>query len=319
MTPSSADEPHPDVQAFLELYESLDTPEFSEITPEEARRMFEEMRVVEEPDIDLPSVEDHTIDGPHGDLSVRSYDPGTEGENRPLLLYFHGGGWVVGSIDTHDGVCRKLADDTGYPVVSVDYGLAPDHPFPEGLQDCYAALEWAAAEADELNADPEKIVVGGDSAGGGLAAGLSLLARDRGGPEIAYQLLLYPSVGDATVTAAYEENKEGYFLTEDDMEWFRGHLYESEIDLGNVYALPLRANDLSELPPATIITAGFDPLRDVGAKYADRLADAGVPVEYHNYDDMIHGFFSMISDPMDLDRAHEAHEAAVADIDAALE
>ncbi len=319
MTPSSANEPHPDVQEFLELYESLDTPEFSEITPREARRNFEAMRVTDEPDIELESVEDHAIDGPHGDLAVRSYDPGTEGEDRPLIVYFHGGGWVVGSIDTHDGVCRKLADDTGYPVVSVDYGLAPEYPFPEGLQDCYAALEWVAEETDALNADPDGIVVGGDSAGGGLAAGLSLLARDRGGPDIAYQLLIYPSVGDATVTEAYEENSEGYFLTEDDMEWFRDHYFETEIDMRNIYAFPLFANDLSDLPPATVITAGFDPLRDVGAMYADRLADAGVPVEYHNYDDMIHGFFSMISDPIDLDRAHEAHETARADMKATLE
>ncbi|AGB30702.1 esterase/lipase [Natrinema pellirubrum DSM 15624] len=319
MTSSRADEPHPDVQAFLELYESLDTPEFSEISPEEARRNFEEMRVTDEPDIELESVEDHTIDGPHGDLVVRSYDPGTQGEDRPLLLYFHGGGWVVGSVDTHDGVCRKLADDTGYPVVSVDYGLAPDHPFPEGLQDCYAALEWVAEKADELRADPDRVIVGGDSAGGGLAAGLSLLVRDQGGPDIAYQLLIYPSVGDAPATEAYEENKEGYFLTEADMEWFRGHYFETEIDMGNIYAFPLFAADLSGLPPATVLTAGFDPLRDVGANYADRLEDAGVPVEYHNYDDMIHGFFSMISDPIDLDRAHEAYEAAVADMRAELE
>jgi len=217
------------VQAFLELYESLDTPEFSEITPEEADGCSRRCASSRSPTSNShPSRT--TIDGPRRPRGAE-LRPGTEGEDRPLLLYFHGGGWVVGSIDTHDGVCRKLADDTGYPVVSVDYGLCRT-TLPRGLQDCYAALEWAAAEADELNADPDKIVVGGDSAGGGLAAGLSLLARDRGGPEIAYQLLLYPSVGDATVTEAYEENKEGYFLTEDDMEWFRGHLYESDIDLG---------------------------------------------------------------------------------------
>lgn len=319
MTPKRAKEPHPDVQAFLELYESLDAPAFSELTPAEARRNFEEMRATEEPEIELASVEDHTIDGPHGDLAIRSYDPGTEGEERPLILYFHGGGWVVGSVDTHDGVCRKLAADSGYPIVSVDYGLAPEHPFPEGLEDCYAALEWAAERADELCASPDEIVVAGDSAGGGLAAGLSLLARDRGGPDIAHQLLIYPSVGDATVTEAYEQNKAGYFLTEADMEWFRSHYFESEIEMGNVYAFPLLAEDLSGLPPATIITAGFDPLRDVGAAYADRLADADVPVEYHNYNDMIHGFFSMIADPVNLDRAHEAHDAAISELHAALE
>lgn len=319
MTVSSADEPHPDVQAFLELYESLDTPSFDEVSPEEARRMFEEMRVTEEPEIELAAVEDRTIDGPHGDVPIRIYDPGTEGEDRPLLLYFHGGGWVIGSLDTHDGTCRKLAAESGYPVVSVDYGLAPEHPFPEGLRDCYASLEWAADAADELGADPEKIVVAGDSAGGNLAAGLSLLVRDRGGPEIAYQLLVYPSTGKVTETEAYEENGEDYFLTKDDMEWFRGHRFEDGFDQGNVYAMPQLAHDLSELPSATVITAGFDPLRDDGTNLVERLEADGVPVSHHHYDDMIHGFFGMIADPVDLDRAHEAYDDAVADLHAKFE
>ncbi|SER10344.1 alpha/beta hydrolase [Natrinema salaciae] len=319
MTPDSAAEPHPDVQAFLELYESLDTPSFDEVSPEEARRMFDEMQVTEEPDIELESVEDRTIDGPHGDLPIRIYDPGTEGEDRPLLLYIHGGGWVIGSIDTHDGTCRKLAADSGYPVVSVDYGLAPEHPFPGGLRDCYAALEWVADAADELNADPGKLVVAGDSAGGNLATGLSLFVRDHGGPEIAYQLLIYPSTGKVTETDAYEENGEGYMLTNDDMAWFRDHRFEREMDQGNVYATPQLAHDLSDLPPATVVTAGFDPLRDDGANLVERLEDDGVPVEHHHYDDVIHGFFGMISDPVDLDRAHEAHADAVSDLEAALE
>ncbi|OLZ39982.1 alpha/beta hydrolase [Natrinema saccharevitans] len=319
MTPSSADEPHPDVQAFLELYESLDTPEFSEISPVEARAMFDEMRVTEEPDIELESVEDRTIDGPRGDLPIRCYEPGTEGDDRPLLVYFHGGGWVIGSIDTHDGTCRKLAADSGYPVVSVDYGLAPEHPFPEGLQDCYAALEWAADAAADLGADPNKLVVGGDSAGGNLATAVSLLARDRGGPDIAYQLLIYPSTGKVTETEAYEQNGEGYFLTRDDMEWFREQRFESDIDQGNVYAMPQLAADLSGLPPATVVTAGFDPLRDDGANLVERLEAEGIDVAHHHYDDVIHGFFNMISDPVDLDRAHEAYEDAVADLQAALE
>ncbi len=319
MTPTRADEPHPDVQAFLELYESLDAPEFSEISPQEAREMFDEMRVTEEPDIELASVEDRTIDGPHGDLPIRLYEPGTAGDDRPLLVYFHGGGWVIGNIDTHDGTCRKLAADSGYPVVSVDYGLAPEHPFPEGLQDCYAALEWAADAAADLGADPAKIVVGGDSAGGNLATAVSLLARDRGGPDIAYQLLIYPSTGKVTETEAYEQNGEGYFLTKDDMAWFREQRYENDIDQGNVYAMPQLAHDLSGLPPATVITAGFDPLRDDGANLVERLEADGVDVAHHHYDDVIHGFFNMISDPVDLDRAHEAYEDAVADMQAALE
>ncbi|MFC6718642.1 alpha/beta hydrolase [Natrialbaceae archaeon GCM10025810] len=322
MTPTRADEPHPDVQAFLELYESLDTLSFQEVTAREAREMFEQMRVSGESDVELESVEDRTIDGPNGEVPIRIYEPGTEGdagEGRPLVLYFHGGGWVIGSIETHDNACRKLADETGYPVVSVDYGLAPEHPFPEGLYDCYASLEWAAEAASKLNADPDRIVLAGDSAGGNLAAATSLLARDRGGPEVAYQLLVYPGTGDVTRTDAYEENGVGYFLTADDMAWFRGHYFEREIDQGNVYAMPRLAHDLSGLPPATVITAGFDPLRDDGATYAERLEEAGVSVSYHHYEDMIHGFFNMVAEPLNLEAAHEAYDAAVADLEAALE
>lgn len=315
----SADEPHPEVREFLEQYASLDAPSFDEVSPEEARRMFDAMRVGGEPAVELPRVEDRTIDGPRGGLPIRIYDPGSAGADRPLVLYVHGGGWVVGGLDTHDDVCRKLAADSGYPVVSVDYGLAPEHPFPAGLRDCYAALEWAVEAAPGLDADPDRIVVAGDSAGGTLAAGLALFARDRGGPGIAYQVLVYPSTGDVTETEAYEENGQGYLLTADEMRWFREHRFERDVDRGNVYAMPRLARDLSGLPPATVVTAGFDPLRDDGAAFADRLVDAGVRVSHHHYDDLIHGFFGMVTDPVDLERAHEAHADVVADLRSALE
>ncbi|WP_049953979.1 alpha/beta hydrolase [Halostagnicola larsenii] len=327
--PSRANEPHPDVQAFLEIYESLDTPDFSEVTPEMAREQLATMLEHGDPAIELPSVEDRSIDGPDGAIPIRIYEPSEDPQSdRPLLLYFHGGGWVVGSIDTHDGSCRKLAAESGYPVVSVDYRLAPEHPFPAGLRDCYAALEWAedatgdrdAAEAgDGIAADSDRIILAGDSAGGNLAAGTALLARDRGGPDIAAQLLIYPATGDATETESYEENAEGYFLTADEMAWFRGHYFADDIQQGNVYAAPRLAADLSGLPPATILTAGFDPLRDDGAAYADRLEADGVPVTYHNYDDMIHGFFGMIQEPTNFERAHEAYDDAIADLRARLE
>ncbi|WP_436344888.1 alpha/beta hydrolase [Natronorubrum sp. FCH18a] len=328
MTASRAPEPHPDVKTFLEMYNSLDTPSFDEVSAEEARRMFDKMQLGGDPVVDLESVEDRTIDGPDGEVPIRIYDPGTVGDasagtdadgGRPLILHFHGGGWVIGSIETHDNTCRKLANDSGYPVVSVDYRLAPEHPFPAGLEDCYAALEWAVDAAPDLAADPDRIVLAGDSAGGNLAAATALLSRDRGGPEIAYQLLVYPGTGDATETDAYEENGEGYVLSADDMSWFREQYLAREIDRGNVYAWPRLANDLSGLPPATVLTAGFDPLRDDGAAYAKRLEDAGVPVIYRNYDDMVHGFFGMISEPVNLDRAHAAHEDAVSDLRRALE
>ncbi|WP_121741260.1 alpha/beta hydrolase [Natronorubrum halophilum] len=319
MTPSRAPEPHPDVKVFLERYNSLDAPSFDEVSAREARQLFDDLGLGGEPTIDLESVTDRRIDGPDGDLPVRIYEPGTAGEDRPLVLYFHGGGWVIGGVDTHDGTCRKLAAESGYPVVSVDYRLAPEHPFPAGLEDCYAALEWAADAASELAADPDRIVLAGDSAGGNLAAATALLARDRGGPAVAYQLLIYPVTGTANETESYRENDEGYFLTADEMAWFREHYFGREIDEGNVYAMPRLANDLAALPPATIMTAGFDPLRDDGAAYADRLEAAGVPVTYRNYDDMIHGFFGMISEPVDLDRAHAAYDEAVDDLRRALE
>jgi len=318
MSPMRASEPHPQVQTFLSLYDSLDVPEFADIGPEQARELFEQLYTAD-PGIAVERVENRRVDGPAGEVPVRLYDPGTDGSDRPLLVYAHGGGWVIGSIETHDGVCRKLAATTGYPVLSVDYRLAPEHPFPAGLRDYYAALEWASDSAPELDCDPDRLVVAGDSAGGNLAAAAALLARDHDGPEIAHQLLVYPVTGDATATASYVENAEGYFLTAEQMQWFRAQYFASDTDEGNIYALPRRAADLSELPPATVVTAGFDPLRDDGAAYADRLADAGVAVEQFNYDDMIHGFFSMISEPVDLDRAHAAYDDAVSTLQTALE
>jgi acetyl esterase len=274
--------------------------------------MTEEMRAGMGPDIEMDT-EDMKVEGPNVDVPVRVYEPeaGTDGEEKPLVLYMHGGGWVIGSIETHDGVCRKLADETGYPVASIDYALAPEGPFPEGLEDCYAVLEWAETTT-ELNAD--SIVVAGDSAGGNLATATALLARDRDGPEIAYQLLIYPSTGRAEETVAYDENSEGYFLRRDDMEWFRDQYFADELDRGNVYARPRLANDLSEMPPATVVTAGFDPLRDDGGAYAERLEEAGVSVSHHHYDDVIHGFFSMIAEPTNLERGHEAHEDVAEDL-----
>ncbi|SFC55038.1 acetyl esterase [Halobiforma haloterrestris] len=319
MTLPRADEPHPDVQSFLRMYESVDVPDFEEVPPAEARELFEQLQVGAGAEIGLEAVEDRTIDGPDGDLPIRYYEPRAAPADEPLVLYLHGGGWVIGGLETHDVTCRKLAAESGYPVVSVDYRLAPEHPFPAALRDCYAALEWATEAAPDLEADPDRIVLAGDSAGGNLAAATALFARDHGGPEPAYQLLIYPSTGDVTATAAYEENAEGYFLTADEVDWFGQQYFADEVDRGNVYALPRRAHDLSDLPPATVVTAGFDPLRDDGGAYADRLEEAGVPVAHHHYDDVVHGFFSMVGGPIDLERAHEAYDDAVADLRDALE
>jgi acetyl esterase len=291
----------------------MDVPELHELSPPEAREVREEMAAMD-PGIDLPTVEDRAIEGPAGEIPVRLYDPRESAAESPLILFFHGGGWVIGDLDTHDGPCRKLAAETGYPVVSVDYRLAPEHPFPAGLRDCYAALEWATEAAPDLDADPDRIVLAGDSAGGNFATSVAMLARDRDGPEIAAQVLVYPATGDATATPAYEENGEGYFLTTETMEWFHDLYIDDEIDDGNVYAHPRLAADLSGLPPATVVTAGFDPLRDDGVAYANRLAEAGVPVEHRNFEGMIHGFFNMIAEPVDLDAAGDAYEFVAAQL-----
>jgi acetyl esterase len=316
-SPSRAAEPDPDVQSFLDLYNGLDIPELHELPPEQARTLFEDFAVAS-PEIPLPAVEDRTIPGPAGEVPIRVYDPrGATGET-PLVVFFHGGGFATGSIDTHDGPCRKLAVETGYPVLSVDYRLAPEHPFPAALRDCYATLEWATESAADLDADPDRLVVAGDSAGGTLAAATALLARNRDGPDIAYQVLVYPVTGDPRETASYEQNADGYFLTADLMDWYRGLYVESDIDEGNVYVRPRLCHDLSGLPPATVLTAGYDPLRDDGAAYAERLAADGVPVSYQNFPGLIHGFFNMISDPVSLTGATTAYDRIAGDLTGAL-
>lgn len=318
MNPGAAAEPDPQVQRILETIDAAGAPALSDVSPEDARQLMETM-ADRGSSIAVASVEDRSIDGPDGDIPVRIYDPDGGERPQPLVLYFHGGGWVVGSLDTHDSNCRKLADETDYVVVSVDYRLAPEHPFPAGLEDCYAAFEWAAANAANLGADADRLVLAGDSAGGNLATTTALLARYRDGPTAAYQLLFYPGTGDATTTDSYEENAEGYFLTADEMTWFRNHYFDSDIDQGNVFAFPRLADDLSGLPPATILTAGFDPLRDDGAAYATRLEEDGVSVTHRNYPAMIHGFAGMLEEPMRIDRAHEAYAEAAADLRDALE
>jgi acetyl esterase len=313
ISPTRATEPDPEVQTFLHLYNTLDVPELHEVSPGQARQLFENFATLSA-DIDLPVVEDRKIDGPAGELPVRLYDPREAAAETPLVVFFHGGGFAVGSVDTHDGPCRKLAVETGYPVVSVDYRLAPDHPFPAALRDCYAALEWAADEAAELDADPDRLVVAGDSAGGNLATTTALLARDRDGPDVAYQVLVYPVTGNAIDTESYEQNAEGYFLTADLVDWYRELYFEDELDEANVYARPRLCRDLSGLPPATVITAGFDPLRDDGAAYARALREDGVAVSYHNFEGMVHGFFNMIDEPVSLDKAGEAYDRIVAEL-----
>ena len=259
-------------------------------------------------------VEDRTIPGPDGELPVRIYWPEGTGPF-PIVVFFHGGGWVICDLDTHDGQARSLCKGAGAVVVSVDYRLAPEHSFPAGPEDCYAATCWAAENAGEIDGDASRIAVAGDSAGGNLSAVVALMARDRGGPALSFQLLIYPVTNHDFTTASYVENATGYFLTTSSMQWFWRQYLKDPTDAHNPYAAPMQAEDLSGLPPALCITAEFDPLRDEGEAYAARLREAGVAVTTSRYDGVIHGFFGMGAL---IERANDAVDEACAALRAAL-
>ncbi|ELY56388.1 alpha/beta hydrolase [Natronococcus jeotgali] len=255
---------------------------------------------------------DGTIPGPAGDLDVRLYLPNADGPF-PTVVFFHGGGYVLGSIATHDWLCRRLTRESDCAVLSVDYRLAPENPFPAAVEDAYAAVEWTAAHPDAV-AGNGRIAVAGDSAGGALAAVAALMAAERDGPEIEYQALLYPSVGIEADQPSVRDHA-GIVLEAEDMEWFRSCYYESDVHERNPYADPTNAGDVSGVAPATVVTAGFDPLRDGGRAYAEQFVGDGVATRYRNYEAMIHGFMTM----RDVDRAREAIAAVGDDLSDALE
>jgi len=313
----SRDEPHPNVQAVLTELEEQGIPETNMLSVDGARTLIEELFALPDEPEPVGAVREFTIDGPAGGIPVRIYTPDGTGPF-PVLVYFHGGGWVVGNLDTHDPTCRALTNATDCVVVSVDYRLAPEHQFPAAVEDCYAATRWVSDNPGVVHGDPDRIAVGGDSAGGNLAAAVTQAARDFDGPELAYQTLLYPVTNHVFDTASYEENAEGYFLTKADMAWFWDHYLGDEFSGQNPYASPLKARDLAGLPPATVVTCGFDPLRDEGLAYVDRLRDAGVDVTSRTYDDMIHGFMSMLVEP-DLDQARDAIAEVGSDLQEALD
>jgi acetyl esterase len=260
-------------------------------------------------------VTDGTIPGPGGRLPVRTYRPAGDGPY-PTVVFYHGGGFVVGSIESHDLFCRHLARESGCVVVSVGYRLAPEHPFPAAVEDAYAALEWAAENTDTLRGTGDLAVVG-DSAGGALAAVVALMAAEQGGPSLDYQYLLYPGVGVEEGQQSVKEHA-GRVLSEDDLQWFRECYYGSEIHERNPYADPTNACDCSGVAPATVLTAGFDPLRDGGKRYADQLEGDGVPTRYVEYEDVIHGFATMLGSP-ELERAHDAVADVASDLRDAFE
>lgn len=240
----------------------------------------------------VASVEDRTITANGAQIPVRIYRPESGPAVKPALVWFHGGGWVIGSLDGSDFGCRIMANASGCTVISVDYRLAPEYKFPTAVDDCLAVTKWVAENGPELGVDGARIAVGGDSAGGNLAAVVSQLARDGGGPAIAFQALVYPVTNYDFSTASYRDNAEGYLLERDSMEWFWGHYLRSDADGASTKASPLRHTNLAGLPPAIVLTAEFDPLRDEGEAYAERMRAAGVPVEARRYDGQIHGFFA---------------------------
>jgi acetyl esterase len=284
----------PQVQAYLDRVATLNMSPLSSLTPEAARRqVVESLALFEDEEGEaVARVENRTIPGPAGEIPVRIYTPAGS-EPFPLLVYFHGGGWVVCDLDTHDGACRSLANGAGCVVVSVDYRLAPEHKFPAAPEDCYAATKWVAEHAAEIGGDPARLAVGGDSAGGNLAAVVSQMARDRGGPRLALQVLIFPVTDFTAQNASKRENNEGYDLSVEDMAWFSNHYLNSKQDELNPLASPMLATDLGGLPSALIITAEYDILRDEGEDYGRRLQEAGVPVTISRYAGMIHGFFGM--------------------------
>jgi acetyl esterase len=286
----------PQMRAYLDQMAALNSTPMHNFPPEMVRQgMLLELANASEPE-PVAHIENQVIAGPQGEIPIRIYTPTGDGPF-PLLVFFHGGGWVIGNLDTHDNVCRNLTNAAGCIVVSVDYHLAPEYKFPAAPEDCFAATQWVVANASQLNGDTSRIAVGGDSAGGNLAAVVALMARDQGGPALVFQLLIYP-VTDATGSSpSMIENAEGYGLTREDMIWFTNHYLNNEDEQRNPLASPLLAPDLSGLPPALIISAEYDPLRDEAELYAQRLQDAGVPVKTTRYSGAIHGFASR---PFDL-------------------
>jgi acetyl esterase len=283
----------PDAQIVLNMNREAARPPIQTLTPAEARQGMRQSRTRLSPDPpDVAECRDLACPGPAGPISLRLYrglglDPAAA---VPGVLFFHGGGWVMGDLDTHDVTCRLLANAAGCAVIAVDYRLAPEHPFPAAADDAYAAFTWLAEHAPELAIDPARLAVCGDSAGGNLAAVVALMARERGGPALRAQVLVYPVVDLSLTQGSFATRADGFTLTRDAMTWFRDVYTPDRRHWTDWRAAPLHAPHHRDLPPAHIVTAGYDPLCDEGAQYAERLRAHGVAVDHKHYEGQMHGF-----------------------------
>ncbi len=285
---------HPQCRAVVEASAARGSV-FDARDADEARALYAATtKVFAPPTPELESVEDREIPGPAQPIPARLYRPKSDRDRLPILVYFHGGGWVFGDLDTHDAMCRIIADGAGCLVASIGYRLAPEHKYPAGLEDCLAASRWLASSAGALGCDGGRLAVGGDSAGGNLAAAVAQRARDGGGPALAFQWLIYPALDFTADNASVRENGTGYLLTKQAIDWTRDqYLADPGRQASEPGASPGLARELAGLPPALIQSAQYDPLRDEARDYAKRLAAAGVPVESIGYDGMVHGFMRM--------------------------
>jgi acetyl esterase len=306
---------NPQVEALLAMMAEAPAIDFATVSPAEVRAAYDQSMQVGDPPA-VASVRDVPMALDGRTLQSRLYIPEGAGETPPLIVYYHGGGWVIGTLDTHDATCRALARASGAAVLSVAYRLAPEHRYPAAVDDCYDALVWAKDHAASLGVDGSRLAVAGDSAGGNLAAAVALLCRDRGGPAIRHQCLIYPVTDIDYSTASYRENGGGeYFLGEATMRWFWDQYLATMPPSEAPLAVVLHQESLGGLAPATVLTAEYDPLRDEGMAYAERLAAAGVPVDAAVAEGMIHGFFSMFEAVPDaqawIDRAGRNLNAAL--------
>ena len=308
----------PKVKAIISSMERTFPKVDDSMTAPELRRLIHEAAsgvIPGEPE-PVAHVEDLAVPGALGDIPIRIYRPeSAPAQGSPAMVFMHGGGFVLCDLDSHDDLCRSLANASGAVYVAVDYHLAPEHPFPGPVEDCYAVLQWVAANASELGVDDARLGVFGDSAGGGLAAAVALMTRDRSGPALRLQVLVYPMLDTACDTPSHVNTGEGYFLKSEEVQWYWKRYLADASDAADPYASPTQADDLTGLPITLIITAENDPLRDEGEAYGEALSKAGVEVTVRRYEGMFHSFLSFLAE---LDEAVEARDQIGAEVRRAL-